>query len=745
MYTAHLTHLAAIAAVSARRTGRPTITIRYARIRFGDALIIRVDTAVEATIADLMSQVDAAMGGEFAPADVSCAADILVTATGDGDLAVAGPDDRPLSAGHLAQIDAALASAAADASISLSRLDLSTASSRVEVLMFGTGEEPIESGICVHELVTRRAARTPEAIAVRAGNLRMSYETLDRCAAGLAARLRDAGVGPGTTVAVLMDRSVELIVTLLAILKAGGAYAAFSPEDPLPRIADLAAEIATPVLVADAAHAHITLPGVRTISAYAFGSDPAPATVPAHAAGPGDLAYVSFTSGSSGEPKAVAVPHRAVVRLVCASHWSSFGPDDIFCQFAPVAFDASTLEIWGPLTNGGCLVVAPPGPVDLTELAAFIRDEGITVLWLTAGLFHALAASHLPAFAGLRLLIAGGDVVSAQRIRAVQAAHPHVTFVNGYGPTENTTFTACWTNREQEVPDDVPIGRPIDGTRVYILDDLLRPVPPGVRGELYTAGLGLAHGYLGRSAATAARFVADPFSPRAGERMYRTGDLARWRPDGTLEFLGRADAQVKIQGFRVEPGAVEASLRAYPEVREAAVVVQTDAAGAKRLLAYAALHAAPDEDAAEAGARLRERLAQSLPAYMVPWAVLIRPGLALNRNGKVDRAALPASSRAPRNVWNDFVAPTTDLEVAVAEIWGDLLMIEPVGATDDFFDLGGHSMLAASLIESVQKRFAVDLSARALYREPTVSELAANLAKLAAPTADVTAAGRASR
>ena len=399
-------------------------------------------------------------------------------------------------------------------------------------------------------------------------------------------------------------------------------------------------------------------------------------------------------------------------------------PDDVFFEVAPVAFDASTFELWAPLVHGCRLVVFPSGAIELEQVARTVRDQGVTVLLLATGLFHQMVASHLDMFGGLRHVITGGDVASPEYVEQLQTAHPHLLFTNGYGPTESTTFTTCWTSSSVPTRASVPIGGPISGTRTAVLDPELNPVPVGVIGELYASGEGLARGYVGHPGATAERFLPDPFSAKPGSRMYRTGDLVRWTADDTLEFIGRADQQVKIQGYRIEPGAIEAELERQPEVRYAVVVPQQEKTG-KRLLAYVV----PSDPNVEAGLgrRLREYLHSNLPPYMVPSAVLLRDSLPLNRNGKVDRRALPAATRVPRNVWNDYREPRTRTEARLASLWGEVLGVEPVGIEDDFFDLGGHSLLAAELLGRLEPEFGVTVSARTLYMRPMVAELAAEL------------------
>lgn len=585
--------------------------------------------------------------------------------------------------------------------------------------------------LCVHELVLAQAVRTPDAVAVR-GARTLTYAQLDRESAALAGTLRALDVDAGTVVGVLLHRDPRLVVTLLAILRAGGAYLALDPNDHETRHAQLLADAGVALVVTEASLRGRIPAGVPTHVVAETVDPPDPGDLAGiDRGGAGRLAYISYTSGSTGEPKGVAVPHRAVTRLVREPNWVTIRADDVFLQLAPVSFDASTLELWAPLAHGAELALFPPGPVDLDEVARTLREKRVTVLWLTAGLFHQMVAAHLDAFAGLRHLVAGGDVLGPGQVRTLMAAHPQLSFTNGYGPTENTTFTTCWTSTTAPAPGaTVPIGRPINGTGVAVLDARLRPVPVGVRGELYTMGAGLADGYLNRPGATADRFVPCPYPGRAGQRMYRTGDLARWLPGGELEFLGRVDQQVKIQGYRVEPSAVEAELSLDPRVQQAAVVTQPDSLGGKRLLAYVTLVDGLTAQSHDIGVQLRERISRTLPDYAVPWAVLIRGSLPLNRNGKVDRQALPTATRVPRNVWNEFVPARNLLESTVADIWGSVLSVEPIGVEDDFFDLGGHSLLAVDLIDTLRTRLDVNLQARVLYLQPTVAELAKNLIAL---------------
>ena len=601
----------------------------------------------------------------------------------------------------------------------LSVVDLADSHAVSWVTAFG-GRGLLPTGArSVHALVAEQARCAPDAVAVGAGATTLTYRELEDRSGAEAARLVAAGVRPGDVVGVLGVRSAALIVGLLGVLKAGGAYLALDVEAPKTRVASLLADAGVSVVLADEPMLE-RLP--ETVQTFVLGEagDKAPAGWRPVDVSPDELAYVSYTSGSTGTPKGVAVPHRAVARLVGPGDWIEFRPTDVFLQLAPVAFDASTLEIWGPLANGARLAVFPAGPVTADALAAFLGAERVTVAWFTAGLFHQLAAGRTRAFAGLRHVLAGGDVIKADAVRKLLTAHPGLTFTNGYGPTENTTFTACWTSTTAPAGSSVPIGKPIAGTRVLVLDEDLQLVPVGVPGQLYAGGAGLARAYLNRPAATAAAFVPCPLPNRPGDRLYATGDLVRWLPDGTLDFLGRADEQVKVNGYRVEPGEVEAAIVADERVREAVVVTQPDSAGSKRLLAYVTPAGGNQDELAG----LREDLRERLPAYLVPFAVIPVEELPLNRNGKVDRAALPSSGRLPRDLSGDYVPPATGTQRYLTQLWGEVLDIEPVGIEDDFFELGGHSLMAGELITRLQDELSVELSAQTLYLRPTIAELA---------------------
>jgi amino acid adenylation domain-containing protein len=432
-----------------------------------------------------------------------------------------------------------------------------------------------------------------------------------------------------------------------------------------------------------------------------------------------NLAYVMYTSGSTGTPKGVMIEHRAICRLVKGADYADFGADQVFLQLAPISFDASTFEIWGSLLNGARLAIFPPEPPTNENLAATVRREGVTTLWLTAALFHHVAAEAPSTFTGLKQLLAGGDVLAIDHVRTAVGALASGHFVNGYGPTETTTFACCHhITAATELADSVPIGRPIANTEIYILDPRRQPVPIGVPGELYIGGPGLARGYLNRPELTAERFVAHPFNTSPGARLYRTGDRVRYRPDGTIDFLGRFDDQVKVRGFRVEPGEIEAALLAHPAVREAALVARREPDGDQRLLAYFVANAQPPTTTA-----LRAFLAERLPNHMLPTAAIAVEQLPRTANGKLDRDALPEPAERPE-LEQGYVEPRTDLERALAEIWQQLLRLDRIGINDDFFELGGHSLLAVRLFAEIERKLGARLPLSTLFETATIAGLA---------------------
>ncbi|MBZ4421922.1 non-ribosomal peptide synthetase, partial [Myxococcus sp. RHSTA-1-4] len=573
------------------------------------------------------------------------------------------------------------------------------------------------------------AARFPDNTAVEFEGSKLSYRQLDERSNQLAWLLRGLGVGADTCVALAVERSLELIVSLVAILKAGGAYVPLDPNYPRERLAGMVEDTSPRVLVTTRALLP-RLPADRLATVML--EDAALASEPTHAppplALPDSLAYVDFTSGSTGRPKGVGTTHRGVLRTLIGVDFAHFGPGETLLQLAPISFDASTFEIWGALLHGARLVVMPPLPPSLEELGQVLRDSRVTTLWLTTGLFTQMVEGNLESLRPVKQVLTGGDVVPpAHARRALEELRIPVT--NAYGPTETTVFATCFRMTDPaQVEASVPIGRPIGGTRLYVLDKHGQPVPPGVPGELFIGGDGLARGYVGQPALTAERFVPDSFSGIPGARLYRTGDRVRWRPDGLMDFVGRADSQVKLRGFRIEPGEIEAALTEHPAVRQALVLVREDRPGDKRLTAYVV--GAPGVTVEEAA--LRTTLQQRLPDYMVPSAFVTMDVLPLTPNGKVNRRALPAPDLA--TAASRYAAPRTPTEEALASLWAEVLGVPRVGAEDNFFELGGHSLLATQVVSRIRVTFGVELPLRELFKSPILSALAARVdAALQAP------------
>jgi amino acid adenylation domain-containing protein/non-ribosomal peptide synthase protein (TIGR01720 family)/FkbM family methyltransferase len=574
-----------------------------------------------------------------------------------------------------------------------------------------------ESEATLHGLFAEQASLHPGSVAVEQDGQSLTWGELRQRAGRLARRLVARGLRPEEPVAVLADRSPDLICALLGILEAGGAYLPLDPADPPERLTWMLRDAGASLLVAREAPPFELPAEVHRILLDAAGAEVAPAVdlpqVPATS-----LAYIMYTSGSTGRPKGVGVTHRNVVRLVRGTEYADLGPDQTWLQAAPVSFDASTLEIWAPLLNGGRLVLYPGRLSSLDHLARVVEAHGVTSAWLTAGLFHEMVDHCLDGLRPLSQLLVGGDVVSSEHARCVLERHPGLTLIDGYGPTEGTTFTCCHRlTAPPRAGKSVPIGRPIGNTRVYVLDERLSPVPVGVEGELYAGGEGLARGYVNRPDLTAERFVPAPFGP-AGERLYRTGDRVRLGADGTLEFRGRVDRQIKLRGFRIELGEIEAALVASPGVSEAVVTVDGSRSagnpGDRRLVAYVV----GDVEVAELRRSLRERL----PDFMVPAAFVKLAALPLTANGKVDRKALPAPDQPGGE--EAAAAPRTPVEEILAGIWIEILGLERVGADSDFFDLGGHSLLATQVMSRLRETFGVEMPLRELFENPVLANLA---------------------
>ena len=580
------------------------------------------------------------------------------------------------------------------------------------------------SDCCIHQLFEAQVEQTPDNIALVFQDQQLTYRDLNRRANQLAHFLQEVGVAPEVPVGICSDRSLEMVIALLAILKAGGAYVPLDPSYPPQRLAFLIQDTRLPLLLTESHLQHI-LPhsDARLLS---LDADWAAVSQQRHdnpltTTSPDNLAYVMYTSGSTGQPKGVTVTHRGVVRLVKHTNYAQLTPDQVFLHFSPLSFDASTFEIWAPLLNGAQLVIFPSSKPSLHELGQVLLRDHITTLWLTAGLFHQMVDHHIDSLQSLQQLLAGGDVVSPTHVKHALQHLPRCTLINGYGPTENTTFSCCHPmSHPSQVGNSTPIGRPIANTQALILDHHLNPVPIGVTGELYVGGDGLARGYLQRPDLTAQHFVPHPFSNTPGARLYRTGDLARYRPDGTIDFLGRIDNQVKIRGFRIELGEIEATLSQHPQVRKTVVLARGDLAGEKRLVAYVVTN----QDAPPTISELQRFLRERMPDYMVPSAFVMLDQLPLTPIGKVDRRALPAPGRARPQLAEPPVPPRTPIEELLASIWREVLGLQQVGIHDDFFELGGHSLIATQVLSRVRSAIEVNLPLRRLFQAPTIAQLA---------------------
>ena len=582
---------------------------------------------------------------------------------------------------------------------------------------------------CVHQLFEDQVARTPNKVAVVFGEAQLTYSQLNIRANQLAHYLRAQDVSPETRVGICAERSLETIVGLLGILKSGGAYVPLDPTYPLERLTFMIEDAQVEILLTqEKVRKRFPEFNIQVVllddSFECF--DQESSENPHHMVSGDQLAYVMYTSGSTGKPKGVAVVHRGIVRLVKETDYVDLSPDEVMLQFASISFDAATFEIWGALLNGARLVVFPGQLPSLHELGDVLEQYGISTLWLTAGLFHQMVTYNLAGLKPVRQLLTGGDVLSATHVKKALAELKGCRLINGYGPTENTTFTCCHImTYSSQVGSSVPIGRPIANTQIYILDDHLAPVPMGAAGELYIGGDGLARGYLNRPELTREKFIPNPFSKAAASRLYKSGDLARYRSDGVIEFLGRKDTQVKIRGFRIELGEIEAVIVSHPSVREAVAAVREEVPGDKRLVAYVV---PASENVLDDGA-VRNFLKTKLPDYMLPTIIVSLDGIPLTANGKVDRNALPIPGHGFDGLPRSIVSPPkTPVEATVARIWAEVLGIDTICIEDNFFELGGHSLLATQVISKLRNRFQIDLPLRSIFEAPTIADLSTYVA-----------------
>ncbi|MFK4212599.1 amino acid adenylation domain-containing protein [Streptomyces sp. NPDC030920] len=609
----------------------------------------------------------------------------------------------------------------------VAEIDALPAAERGRLLALADGpSRPIAEPATLTGRFAAQVARTPDAPALDTDGETLSYAGLDAASDRLAGRLVHAGVAPGHTVALLLPRSASVVVAQLAVLKAGACWLPLDPAHPAERLARLVSAAAPALVLTDRPDSATTrLPaGTPVLDIAGASGSTRFEGVPTH---PGSAACVIYTSGSTGEPKGVVVPQRAIAELAADGRFAG-GAHERVLLHNPYTFDASTYEVWVPLLSGGTVVVSPAEAVTPDLLGRLVAERRVTALMLTPELLRTVAEIAPGALCGLREVWSGGDVLAPDTVRRIREHCPDTVVVNGYGPTEATVFATAHTAAVERAgrPGAVPIGRPLDNTRAQVLDGLLRPVPAGATGELYLGGSGLAQGYLGRPVSTAERFVADPYGP-PGSRMYRTGDLARWTPDGVLEFAGRADDQVKVRGFRVEPAEVEAALAGCPGVARAVVAARPDAAGGKLLAAWLvpAERVDGEEQWDRALAGIRAHAAEHLPAHLVPslWGRIDE--VPLTRHGKADRAALP--DPGPQGGPAARRAPRTPRERELCALFGTVLGVPAVGPDTDFFLAGGHSLTALRLKSKIEAVLGVRIPVSALFDAPTPAALAARL------------------
>ncbi|HRH69953.1 MAG TPA: amino acid adenylation domain-containing protein [Flavobacteriales bacterium] len=574
------------------------------------------------------------------------------------------------------------------------------------------------------------AAKHADRIAVELLDQKLNYRELQERVHALSTALIAMGVKPGEPVGLCMDRSFDMVVAMLATLRAGGCFVPFDPAYPADRLAFMFSDTDVKVMLTQR-HLANALPKHNAKNIFldevkASGDAAAPKV------SPDAPAYIMYTSGSTGTPKGVVVPHRAIVRLVREQNFVAFGPDLCWLQLSNISFDASTLEIWGALLNGGRLALQAQQKPTLPEICDAIAKHKVTSVWFTVGLFNVLVDEQLERLRSLKHILTGGDVLSVPHVKkALKVLGPNV-LINGYGPTENTTFTCCFPiNSEASIMDSVPIGFPLNNTTVHVLDEQRNPVPVGRKGELYTGGDGVALGYWKRDDLTAERFIDDPFSGKSGAKLYRTGDIVKWQADGSIAFIGRADGQVKIRGFRVELGEIENAISTMPGIRDRVVMARKDLPGDHQLVAYIVpADFAPEIDKKRGEALIamvRRSLQERLPAYMLPSFHVLLNEIPLNPNGKVDKKKLPAPDMRAVQMTVEHVAPRNETERRIAEIWSKVLGLDDIGIHSSFFDLGGHSILGIQVLTQIEQQFGRTYGLNLLFRSPTIAELALEL------------------
>lgn len=585
----------------------------------------------------------------------------------------------------------------------------------------------------IHEIFSENVARAPGATAVASSSTSLSYSELDRAANQLAHYLRKQGLAIGEYVPIVLQRGISMIIAQVAVLRCGAAYVPIDPAAPYERqqfiIRDCRARFPVTEDTLDSAG----LTDLSDVKHLRVIDAPMPEWTPdtSFQLSPKSASHVMYTSGSTGVPKGVIVPHRGVSRLAVNNGYAEIRPTDCIAHCANPAFDASTFEIWAALLNGASIFIVPAKTVtDSDLLAETLAKHGVTILFLTTALFNQHAASSPKLFSQFRYVLFGGESADPGAVRQVLRIGAPTYLLNVYGPTEATAFAT--TYRISSIADDatyIPIGKPISNTKIHILDSKRQPVPIGVAGEIYVGGPGVACGYLNRPELTIERFVPDCFSPNSREHLYRTGDLGSWQADGNITFLGRNDYQIKIRGFRVEPGEVEAALQEHAAVKQALVILREDTPGEKRLVAYVITTECHSKVAESTHAptetirQLREFLSARLPAYLIPAAIVVIDEFPLTSNGKIDRSKLPAPGDRSQ-LEQEYVAARSETEKILTCIWSNVLGLDIVGIDDNFLELGGHSISGIKLALQVSDKFSIQMRSHAVFEYPTIREMA---------------------
>lgn len=650
---------------------------------------------------------------------------------------------------------------------------LTTEEQRTLCDRFNDTSVPYPRNDLIQEIFERHADESPDSIALCIGATSITYGELNRTANRIAHHLISLGIKPDDRVGIYAERGCLMIESMLGILKAGGGYVPLDPSYPVARLVFMIGD-SQPVAILTQndfiEHARKMSPYVVDLQSISHCADVNPKVLGLTAR---NLAYLVYTSGSTGRPKGVMIEHRSVLRLVMNSSYAAIDKTDCVAHCSSPSFDATTWEIWsGLLTGARVLIIAQHVILEPAALSTDLINHGATAMWMTVALFNQYVDQLEKAFGRLRYLLIGGDAVNVSAVSRLLEKETHPRhLVNGYGPTETTTFAITHLIREvQAGAQSIPIGKPIANTRVYVLDRNYQLTPVGMAGEIYIGGDGVARGYQHLPELTAQSFIADAFDPTEGRRLYKTGDLGRWTSKGVVEYLGRSDSQVKIRGFRVEPGEVEIALQFHPCVEQAAVIVHEDESAEKRLVGYVVLNlpllrqmeerrvkdtmgtivqnVKPDSDQSsrllveELLRQLRCALEESLPTYLVPSLLVNVDHMPLTPNGKINRGELRSFGVRPSTAESGHIAPATDLEVKLSEIWKNLLKVERVGLNDNFFSLGGHSLLATRLFANVEEQLEVHMSAASIFRYPTLGQMAHEVEKQAALRSSMTEYGR---